>query len=145
MLDVPLQSLVSERSWASFSHTAELPCDPYEFFSAELRPGRYESRRSHDRVLLRGRAKITHMQEELGVFTADFSPKGMGFFSPVQLFPLERIVISWDGSRPLDVIVKRCRRVKQNCYSIGVDFVDGPLGPAACRDLIRDLQRSEDD
>ena len=58
------------------------------------------------------------MESAIGVFTANISRGGMGFVSPIQLFPEERVRIllptCW-----FDLRIAHCRRIAENAYRIG--------------------------
>lgn len=56
--------------------------------------------------------------DPVGIYTRDFSRKGAGFLSPIQLYPEERIRIVlptfW-----VQLKVARTRRITHRCYEVG--------------------------
>jgi hypothetical protein len=104
-----------------------------------------ESRRSHMRRQLRGRAVLEKVKsapgQRLGAYTLDISPLGLCLVSPLQLFPCERVTIDFMREEVgcLELRVRRCRRLQEGSYICGTTFVDGPFGPAQFISLLRKM------
>ncbi|HBJ35128.1 MAG TPA: hypothetical protein DDZ51_10315 [Planctomycetaceae bacterium] len=58
----------------------------------------------------------------MGVYTKDFSKNAVGFISPIQLYPTERLRLIlptfW-----LSLFVIRCRRHNSRCYEVGAKLL----------------------
>lgn len=61
-------------------------------------------------------------RDPVGVYTRDFSKNGMGFLSPLQIFPEEQVRILlptfW-----LQLNVIRTRRITSKCYEVGARLI----------------------
>jgi hypothetical protein len=111
-------------SWNTCDRKAKLPAElALRFFQPHgATPLHYDSQRSFHRYFLRGKAVLTRGDERLGSFTKDVSRQGVGFLSPVQLMPLERVKLRFPSAE-LTLEVARCRRVADGCFECGAKFV----------------------
>ena len=85
-------------------------------------PVHRDSRRMHHRFYMRGKALLRRHGITIGAFTKDVSRQGVGFLSPVQLLPLERVELRVP-SATLTVEVACCRRLEKGCFDCGARFV----------------------
>src|SRR5262245_571086 len=98
MLDQHLSTQLVDDPWASRTVKAALPCTEEAYFGASgATPTSPDSRRRYRRLRVRGRAAVGRGSETLGAYASDVSPGGIGFFSPVQLFPKEKVVVTIEG------------------------------------------------
>ena len=141
MLDYHLSATVTDALWHGIHHRAELPCGAEDYFAVTgATPTSPDSRRRFRRVRVRGRAAVRWGSELLGVYTIDVSPAGIGFFSPIQLFPKERVTIMIEECDPKELVIRRCRRGGKACYACGGEFTGGSLGPGPYRELLHLLK-----
>ena len=139
MLDVTLSPTFPVKTWQALDKTANLPCK-FEDFIAGRFPFVANSRRSHSRILFRGRASMRHGGSTSGVYTIDLSPNGVGLYSPVLLLPQDHIELCVNQHDIMELVVRRCRRVGEFCYVCGTNFRTGPMATIPYRDLIRQFQ-----
>ena len=114
----------SPLDWESIELRAALPSEASDFFERHGPvPVHADSRRGYARLYLRQQAVIRLSDgTRLAGYTTDVSRKGIGFLSPVQLFPKDRLSIRVANSRDLPIEVVRCRRLESNCYRCGATF-----------------------
>lgn len=84
----------------------------------------YDDKRDFHRFFLRGKAVVKRNGKKLGAYTKDVSRSGVGFLSPVQLMPKERVCLTL-ATAELTLEVSRCQRVEQACFDCGGRFVLG--------------------
>jgi hypothetical protein len=141
MLDQNLSAQLVDDPWTSISMRAALPCTEEVYFgSSGATPTSPDSRRRYRRLRVRGKAAVQRGSETLGAYASDVSPIGIGFFSPVQLFPKERVVVTIEDGEPSELVITRCRRVRPRCYSCGGTFRNGTMGPGVYREFLRVLK-----
>ena len=141
MFDHQFSVSVSDQAWDSAESHAVLSQATEEFFTESGAASLVDdSRRSYRRVLARGRAIVIRGKERLGVFTNDVSPMGIGFYSPVQFFPKEKITMYFEESDPIVLINRRCMRTDLRCYSCGGIFEKGPMSPGMYRSFLDELR-----
>lgn len=141
MLDQHLSTQLIDGPWAKLRVRAELPCTEEAYFGASgATPTSPDSRRRYRRLRVRGRAAVQRGSEALGAYASDVSPGGIGFFSPVQLFPKEKVTVTIEDCEPMELTITRCRRVRQQCYSCGGTFRTGTMGPGTYHELLRQLK-----
>ncbi len=142
MLDQVAEIDVSEQLWNAVASRAQLPCDAEEYFSARGVAGALcETRRQYFRMHMRETGILLRGVERHGIYTKDVSPKGVGFLSPVQIFPCERIQLLLHDKSKLDLELRRCRRIDDNCYECGTVYVDGVIPPPVYKRLIQSQRR----
>ena len=141
MLDYQLSMSVSDHAWNTSTARATLAQSDEEFFAESGAGAQAEdSRRRYRRIRARGRAIAVRGTERYGVFTDDVSPFGIGFFSPIQLFPKEQVTLYFEESDKVVLEVRRCVRTEQNSYSCGGNFLKGPMSPSAYRNFLAELK-----
>jgi hypothetical protein len=141
MLDQHLSAQLVDDLWGNLSAKAALPCTEEVYFGASgATPTSPDSRRRYRRLRVRGRAAVQRGSETLGSYASDVSPGGIGFFSPVQLFPKEAVVVTIEDCEPIKLTITRCRRVRKQCYSCGGTFVKGTMGPGIYHEFLRQLK-----
>jgi hypothetical protein len=64
-----------------------------------------------------------------GVYMNDLSRKGCGFFHGEQLYPGERTRLVLPTGTDLPIEVRWCRRIDENCFQVGTQFVAGMPPP----------------
>jgi hypothetical protein len=135
---------LTDQLWRSLPSRAELPCDETDYFRASGVIGASgETRRQFTRMQLREVGVLLRGVERHAIYVRDVSPKGVAIYSPVQIFPLERLALLMDGRVKLDLILKRCRRVEEKSYECGAVFVDGAVPPSVYKRLIQTHGRGE--
>jgi hypothetical protein len=126
MLGVSNEKRLMEKLWEAAEAALQLP-EPeatYFFqFKGPMPSGHFDNRRSYHRFYLRDKAILTRGKSTLGVFTTDISRQGIGFLSPVQLMPKERVQLLLTSGVEYHLQVARCRRQNDNCYECGGRFV----------------------
>lgn len=140
MLDQHLSTQLDDL-WNDLNVRAALPCTEEAYFgSSGATPTSPDSRRRYRRLRVRGRAAVKRGGETLGAYASDVSPGGIGFFSPVQLFPKEKVFVTIEDCDPMELVITRCRRVRPQCYSCGGTFRNGTMGPGPYHELLRLLK-----
>ncbi len=140
MLDISLSATVSDQVWDSAAAHTTLSQSAENFFAEQgAVPVAENTRRRYRRVFVRGRGVIVQGDKQYGAYTIDVSPMGIGFFSPIQLFPKQIIALFFEESGIRQLVVRRCVRTGPQCYSCGGDFVEGPMAPGAYRDFLAEL------
>jgi hypothetical protein len=123
-IDHAMQLITGEGN--ALSATAILPEDGGEFFARRgPAPCSPIARRSFHRFYFRHPAVMLQDGERYGVFTLDVSRHGVGFVSPVQIFPKQVVELRLPDGRCLRLEAARCRRIKAHCYECGSRFVVG--------------------
>jgi hypothetical protein len=135
VLDINLLSSVPSRLWDTAGVVAE-PVGAHVAVSFEASEAAMNLRR-HRRLPLRGQLLVVTPEVLLGCQATDMSTAGLGFVSPVQLFPLDAIVVVTDQIGKLPLVVRRCRRKDAQSYQCGAEFIDGAKTPTEFRDLVR--------
>ena len=113
--------------WECASATAQLP-EPMSkdfFVHRGPMPLHFENKRNYHRYYLRTKALLKRGTALLGTYTKDVSRQGVGFLSPVQLMPKERVRLHLPHAE-LSLEVARCRRVDQGCFECGARFALEP-------------------
>jgi hypothetical protein len=116
-----------DRLWTCANATAQLPTAMSEDYFAHQGPMQlhFDNRRNYHRYYLRGKALLKRGKSVMGAYTKDVSRQGVGFLSPVQLLPKERIVIHLPTAE-LSLQVARCRRLDEACFECGGRFALEP-------------------
>jgi hypothetical protein len=123
MLAVSDEALLSAKDWQAIASRAELPCgwEQYLADSGKVRT-KPNSRRQHPRVGLRTIAIFWHAGEAHAAYTKDLSRIGIGFYSPIQLFPRDAVQLWLPGHSLYELRVRRCRLLKERCFECGATF-----------------------
>ena len=123
MLGICDSRTISEDVWEMLSSKALLPCSREAFFAyTGATPIQERSERRYHRFHLRSRAILYCGGCYHAIYTKDLSRMGVGFYSPVQLFPQDPITLWLPQKQPLELHVSRCRRVGKSCYECGSLF-----------------------
>jgi hypothetical protein len=134
---------LTERLWKSIGSRTKLPCDAEEYFAPVGIAGTAgESRRQYLRVFMRQPAVFFRGEQCHAIYTKDASPKGIALLTPVQIFPTERIKLVM-GKGAVELDLKRCRRVSEDCYECGTVFAEGVIPPAMYIQLIHSHGRRQ--
>ena len=141
MLDFDLSTSVRDKIWKQTTAQASLPCTEAAYFARTgLGVECHSTRRQYRRVQVSGRGAVDRDGELLGVYAIDISPASAGFYCPVQLFPREQVTLWFEEYGQLQLVIRRCRRLKPSCYACGGYFLDGAMPPAAYSELLRCLR-----
>lgn len=124
MLALGHERELASPSWDTCDRKARLPVHLASRFFEEqgAMPVHFDSQRTFHRFYMRGKAMLTRGDERLGAFTKDVSRQGVGFLSPIQLMPLERVRLQIRTTE-LALEVARCRRISEQCFEIGARYV----------------------
>jgi hypothetical protein len=79
------------------------------------------NQRGYHRFFMRGKAVLKRGNTTLGTYTKDVSRQGVGFLSPVQLLPKERVKLHLPTAE-LGLEIARCRRIDKGCFECGARF-----------------------
>ncbi len=123
MLDLRNSRELIKCHWNSLDLRPELPCSEKEYWN-QSGPVRVQadSQRRYNRTYLRG-IGILHCKEgDLAVYVKDLSRMGVGFYSPVQLFPCDRVELQLSGKKLLRLQITRCLRIRDRCFECGSVF-----------------------
>jgi hypothetical protein len=113
-----------DSQWELLDSRAVLPVEYEEYFD-KVGPKQDVKQRDYERHYLRCRAILRHDNQTHAIYMKDCSRSGMGFVSPVQFFPRQRVQVFLDTGRSYLLEITRCRRLKTNCYVCGSIFVLG--------------------
>lgn len=123
MLDISIQTTLMDRFWKATPSKAELPTDQDEFFSRRGPTTACPmSDRGFQRYYFRGKAILQLGDVCHAVYTNDVSRTGIGLYSPVQLFPCDKVTLVLPTRDEVVLQVTRCRRVADRCYDCGSVF-----------------------
>ena len=113
--------------WECATAKVQLPAPMSKDFFARrgAMPLWQENKRAYHRYYMRGKALLKRGNAVLGSYTKDVSRQGVGFLSPVQLMPKERVKLHLPTAE-LSLEVARCRRVDQGCFDCGARFAMEP-------------------
>ena len=127
MLDLLDATTLNEAAWTELVPRAELPCTLQEYLaSGGAMSQKADSTRQYVRVALRSIAIIIIDDQPYAAYAKDVSKSGLGFYSPVQLFP-KTIARAWlPGHSLLRLRLTRCRRLAPNCFECGGVFEVAP-------------------
>jgi hypothetical protein len=126
MLDCFDERHLTDPEWEALELRAILPTEISfkGFFKCSGPSPRFpEDQRQFHRFYLRLRAILRRGTSELGVYTTDVSRAGIGFISPVQLLPLERVALCLPNRREMSLEATRCHRLEKRCFLCGTRFV----------------------
>ncbi len=113
-----------EDQWAGIPSQAELPTSPEKFFAhSGPMPVKKGCLRAFERHYLRCKAILQRECEKYAIYLEDCSRTGMGFVSPVQLFPCERVQLWMDDQRSYQLEITRCQKIGPSCYKCGTVFI----------------------
>ena len=123
MLDLRNTRELIECHWNSLSLRSELPCSEEEYWN-QSGPVKVQvdTQRRYNRTYLRGIGILHCKEQDLAVFVKDLSRMGIGFYSPVQLFPCDRVELQIPGKILLNLKIVRCLRIRDRCFECGSVF-----------------------
>ena len=78
-----------------------------------------DSQRRYNRTYLRGIGILHCEEQDLAVYLKDLSRMGVGFYSPVQLFPGDWVELQLTGKKLLKLQITRCLRIRDRCFDCG--------------------------
>jgi hypothetical protein len=81
-----------------------------------------DNQRAYHRYYMRGKAILKKGKSTFGTYTKDVSRQGVGFLSPVQLLPKDRVQLRLPVAE-LGLEVTRCRRLDKALFECGAKFV----------------------
>jgi hypothetical protein len=139
-LDFDLSSTIADEVWASLAEQAALPTNFQDYRHRRRSREVAETRRQYHRISCRGRALLTRGATLFGIYLIDESPAGVGFYSPLLMFPLENCQIANDQHEAISVEIRRSMRVAERCYSCGAVFREGPMSPTKYNEMLRSLR-----
>lgn len=64
------------------------------------------------------------------IYLQDLSRGGIGFLHFEQLYRGERTQVLFVNGRSMLIEIARCRRIRENCFSVGASFVGDAPGDA---------------
>jgi hypothetical protein len=124
MIDAEQNFCEIDEIWRVAAPKTHLPNSAADFFD-QSGPANlvFRSQRRFHRFFARGKAVLDRDGAYLGIFTKDVSRDGLGFLSPVELTPHEKLDLHIVGAPQRIVEITRCRRVADRCYDCGANFV----------------------
>jgi hypothetical protein len=126
MLDIAHDKQLIEELWESAAIKVRLSDSLREFMEQQgAMPIYHDNRRAYHRYFMRGKAVVLRGGATLAAYTKDVSRQGIGFLSPVQLLPRERVRLHLPKAQ-LSLEIARCRRVDQGCFECGARFALEP-------------------
>lgn len=125
MLDIDAsRSELIDTAWRTLGSKAALPNNAAEFFDRHgPMPTMENSQRRFQRYFARTKGLLRIDGVTHGVYVRDLSRNGIGFVSPVQLFPRQRVEMELVGNRHVVLENVRCRRLAARSYECGAMFV----------------------
>jgi hypothetical protein len=123
MLEVDYGKKLMEDLWEATQTKVKLSGEHAEqFFDVRgAMPVFHDNRRAYHRYFMRGKAVLKRGKSLLGTYTKDVSRQGIGFLSPVQLLPKEKVQLRLPTTE-LSLQVARCQRLDQHCFECGAKF-----------------------
>ena len=123
MLDLRNTRELIEYHWNSLGPRPELPCSEKEYWN-QSGPMRVhaDTQRRYNRTYLRGIGILHGKERNLAIFVKDLSRMGIGFYSPVQLFPCDWVELQLSGKKLLNLQITRCLRIRDRCFECGSVF-----------------------
>lgn len=128
MLGLSDEARVVAELWAAADVTLELSDAEAETFFAPSGPlpTYLNDRRGFQRFYLRSKGILKLGDMTLGVYTKDVSRQGIGFLSPWQLLPKERLRLLMPNGIEYEFRISRCQRLRHGCYCCGGVFTATP-------------------
>jgi hypothetical protein len=110
--------------WHRVQQKPRIPDEAIEFFE-QSGPANlvFQSQRRFHRYYSRGIAVLNQGGTLLGVYTKDVSRDGIGFLSPIELAPQERLELHIAGVPRRRIEITRCRNLAERCFECGAVFV----------------------
>lgn len=137
MLDQRDAATMTDELWETLPVRVQLPLSEADFLSGAAATGFAEySRRSHRRTQARLRAAVQTSEKWYASYIRDVSSVGLGLVSPIQLFPKDRVDVWIPEEQPLELIIRRCRKLDRECFQCGGLFTRGAISPGQLQRLI---------
>ena len=108
------QAALTSELRASHTNTGALPTAPQE-------------RRRYPRFYFWRRAIVEQGERRWAGYTRDLTKVGIRFVIPVQLFPCDEARLTLESGQVFRVVIRRCRRLGDDCYECGAEFVLSPV------------------
>ena len=123
MLELDDKKSVAIPAWTAIPLRAALPEKLGDYFGRSgVMPSLPDSRRGYHRKYMRAKAVAQYQDKFLAVYLADISRSGLGFYSPIQIFPCE-VMNMWLGREGhIQLVAKTCVRIGHACYRCGAQF-----------------------
>lgn len=129
---------MNAQMWESLSSRAALPCTSETYFLPNGSAAPHgECGRQYRRFQVREKGVIARDGRYHAIYIKDASRKGIGFLSPVQLFPGERVPLLLAEPGLIELEVRRCRRQRAKSYECGCVFASGLASVAVYKQLIQ--------
>jgi hypothetical protein len=127
MLDINHDKQLIDALWESAASKVRLTESLQKLFFEQhgAMPLFHDNRRAYHRYFMRGKAVVLRGNATLAAYTKDVSRQGIGFLSPVQLLPKERVKLRLPTTQ-LSLEIARCRRMDQGCFECGARFALEP-------------------
>ena len=126
MLDIAHDKQLIDQLWESAATKVQLSDSLRQSMEQQgAMPVYHDNRRAYHRYFMRGKAVVLRGDATLAAYTKDVSRQGIGFLSPVQLLPKERVRLRVPKAQ-LSLEIARCRRVDQGCFECGARFALEP-------------------
>jgi len=134
MLDLRNSRELIESHWNSLDLRAELPCAEKEYWdrSGPMRV-QSDSQRRYHRYYLREIGVVHRDGQDLAVYAKDVSRMGVGFYSPIQLFPCDWVELQLPGKKTLTLQITRCLRIRARCFECGTVYSSNTEHPGRSR------------
>jgi hypothetical protein len=128
MLDVSSETDVFGACWSGLEEQVSLTS---ELRAAHTKTGALPTtqneRRRYPRFYFWRRAILEKGGRRSAGYTRDLTKAGIGFLSPVQLFPCDEVGLTIESGQSFRVVIRRCRRLGDDCYECGAEFVLSPV------------------
>ena len=123
MLELDHAQKLMDELWDKTSTKVQLPGGQRDNFFGLRGPAPIfmDNYRTFHRYYMRGKALLKRGEKTFGTYTKDVSRQGVGFLSPVQLMPKERVQLQLPVGE-LGLEVARCRRIEKGCFECGARF-----------------------
>jgi hypothetical protein len=127
MLDINHDKQLIDTLWESAASKVRLTESLQKLFFDPhgAMPLFHDNRRAYHRYFMRGKAVVLRGDATLAAYTKDVSRQGIGFLSPVQLMPKERVKLRLPTTQ-ICLEIARCRRMDQGCFECGARFALEP-------------------
>lgn len=116
----------------SIDWQVELPRDWSDFFDQRGEAAAFAGdARNNRRLLVRTPGVLwferpvpfrQSLREPIGVYSSDFSRRGIGFLAPFEIYPAEHVRIALPAFW-VQVAAVRARRITSKCYEIGAELI----------------------
>jgi hypothetical protein len=138
MLDQSVSPQIAAPEWDALPLRAEPPEGEVRYLhGGALGLMRPESRRSHRRLAVRRRVVLASGELWMAGYLHDFSARGIGVLTPIQILPNQSATVFVDDLPPWEFRLRRCRRFGPGCFFCGGDFFPRGLTPRQFADFAK--------